>query len=54
VPDPTAAQYKFPRIQDEVNRSIHASFGAAGIEFAYPTRTLIVKGAPAIDPTRGV
>ena len=47
VPEPGAEPYKFSRIQDEVNRCIHASFAAQGIDFAYPTRTLIVRGAPA-------
>jgi small-conductance mechanosensitive channel len=46
VPEPGAEPFKFPRIQDEVNRRIHASFAAEGIEFAYPTRTLIVRNPP--------
>ena len=58
VPDPAAAQYKFPRIQDEVNRRTHASFAAEGVKFAYPTRTLIVRnagsgGVSTDSPSRG-
>jgi small-conductance mechanosensitive channel len=49
VPDPAEARLKFARIQDEVNRGIHAAFGAAGIAFAYPTRTLIVRNPPIRD-----
>ena len=42
VPDPTARG--FAAIEDAVNRKIHAAFAAAGIEFAYPTRTVHVRG----------
>jgi small-conductance mechanosensitive channel len=50
VPNPTTARYKFIHINDEVNRRIHAAFAAQGIEFAYPTRTVIVRpgGAAAM------
>ena len=49
VPGPHEVPYKFPRTQDAVNRRIHASLGAAGIEFAYPTRTLIMRSATVRD-----
>lgn len=44
VPDPATARYKFILIGDEVNRRIHAAFAEQGIAFAYPTRTVIVRG----------
>lgn len=44
VPSPATARYKFIHIGDEVNRRIHAAFAEEGIAFAYPTRTVIVRG----------
>jgi small-conductance mechanosensitive channel len=35
------------RALDQINRAILRSFSAAGIEFAYPTRTLWVRAQPA-------
>lgn len=43
VTSPTDARYKFSRINDEVNRRIHAALTGAGIAFAYPTRTVILR-----------
>ena len=55
VPNPATARYKFLDIGDAVNRRIHAAFAEAGIDFAYPTRTVIVRGAAAAGgPTGGV
>ena len=45
VPNPSTARYKFIDIGDEVNRRIHAAFAEQGIAFAYPTRTVIVRGS---------
>ena len=44
VPKPATARYKFLDIGDEVNRRIHAAFSEQGIAFAYPTRTVVVRG----------
>ena len=41
VPDWDLARGRFVAINDAVNRSIHAAFVREGIEFAYPTRTII-------------
>ncbi|MFO1426888.1 MAG: mechanosensitive ion channel family protein [Steroidobacteraceae bacterium] len=41
VTDPRGGRYL--AAIDAVNRAIHAAFGQQGIEFAYPTRTVIVK-----------
>ncbi|NDE00493.1 MAG: mechanosensitive ion channel family protein [Gammaproteobacteria bacterium] len=41
VPDWDVARGRFVAINDAVNRSIHAAFVREGIEFAYPTRTII-------------
>ena len=41
VPDWDLARGRFVAINDAVNRSIHAAFAREGIEFAYPTRTII-------------
>ena len=41
VPDWDLARCHFFSINDAVNRSIHAAFAREGIEFAYPTRTII-------------
>jgi small-conductance mechanosensitive channel len=43
VPKPTTARNKFLDIGDEVNRRIHAAFAEHGIDFAYPTRNVIVR-----------
>ena len=45
VPDPNDVRLKYNRVNDLVLRGIHATFAAQGIEFAYPTRTLIVRNA---------
>ncbi|NBW89255.1 MAG: mechanosensitive ion channel family protein [Gammaproteobacteria bacterium] len=45
VPDPNDVRLKYNRVNDLVLRGIHAAFAAQGIEFAYPTRTLIVRNA---------
>jgi small-conductance mechanosensitive channel len=41
VPDWDLARGRFVAINDAVNRSIHAAFAREGVEFAYPTRTII-------------
>jgi small-conductance mechanosensitive channel len=41
VPDWDLARSRFVAINDAVNRSIHAAFAREGVEFAYPTRTII-------------
>lgn len=41
VPDWDLARGRFVTINDAVNRSIHAAFAREGIDFAYPTRTII-------------
>lgn len=43
VPDWDQARFRFIKINDEVNRAIHAAFAAEGIVFAYPTRSVIVR-----------
>jgi len=43
VPQPAEVRYKFLRINDIVNRRLHAALIANGIEFAYPTRTVYVR-----------
>ena len=45
VPNPHGRQ--FAEVLDVVNRRIHAAFEDAGIEFAYPTRTVHVRMEPA-------
>jgi small-conductance mechanosensitive channel len=42
VPDPGARRYL--QCVDIVNRGIHAAFGENGIEFAYPTHTVVMRG----------
>ncbi len=43
VPDWDQARLRFIKINDAVNRAIHAAFAAEGIVFAYPTRSVIVR-----------
>ena len=43
VPNWDQARFRFIKINDEVNRAIHAAFAAEGISFAYPTRSVIVR-----------
>ncbi|MEY2625653.1 MAG: mechanosensitive ion channel family protein [Gammaproteobacteria bacterium] len=43
VPDWDQARLRFIKINDEVNRAIHAAFAAEGVVFAYPTRSVIVR-----------
>ena len=43
VPGWDHAPFRFIKINDEVNRAIHAAFAAEGIIFAYPTRSVIVR-----------
>jgi len=43
VPRWDHAPFRFIKINDEVNRAIHAAFAAEGIIFAYPTRSVIVR-----------
>lgn len=43
VPDWNLARWRFVAINDSVNLAIHAAITAAGIRFAYPTRTVLLK-----------
>ena len=53
VPEPATARYKFLDIGDEVHRRIHAAFSEQGIAFAYPTRTVLVRGTSGTPGVTG-